>query len=73
MHIGLNLNVYTPKMPKDGETNVLMPVVVYLHPGRNNYFDSEMFDAKYWMDENVVLVVPNWRQSVFGFLNTNDM
>jgi carboxylesterase type B len=50
-----------------------LPVVVYLHPGLNTFGDKETYDPKYWMDEDVVVVVPNWRQSLFGFLSTNDM
>lgn len=69
----LNLNVFTPRLPMEGKDTVLLPVVVYLHPGLNQYGSSEEFDPKYWMDEDVIIVIPNWRQSFFGFLNTNDM
>lgn len=69
----LNLNVFSPRLPMEGKDTVLLPVVVYLHPGLNQHGSSEEFDPKYWMDEDVILVIPNWRQSFFGFLNTNDM
>ncbi|ODM94769.1 Esterase E4 [Orchesella cincta] len=54
------------------EEGKLHPVIVYLHGGLNNDGDSESFEPKYFMDEDVILVVPNFRLGVFGFLSTQD-
>jgi len=68
----LNVNVFTPKLPKEGEDKILLPVIVYLHPGLNNDGSNENFQPNYFMDEDVVLVIPNFRLGVFGFLSTHD-
>jgi carboxylesterase type B len=68
----LNLDVYTPRIPKEGQDKVLLPVVVYLHPGLNNKGSNQAYDPKYFMDEDVILVIPNFRLGLFGFLSTHD-
>lgn len=68
----LNLNVFTPRLPKEGQDKVLLPVVVYLHSGLNNFGHNEHYDPKYFMDEDVILVIPNYRLGLFGFLSTHD-
>lgn len=68
----LSLDVYSPRLPKEGQDKVLLPVVVYIHPGLNNKGSNQAYDAKYFMDEDVILVIPNYRLGLFGFLSTHD-
>jgi bile salt-stimulated lipase len=68
----LNLDVYTPRLPKEGQDKVLLPVVVYIHPGLNNKGSNEGYQPQYFMQEDVILVIPNFRLGLFGFLSTHD-
>jgi len=69
----LSVNVHTPKLPVEGQDKILIPVVVYIHAGLNNFGSNEDLDPKFFMDEDVIFVMPNYRLGVFGFLNTGDM
>ncbi|PSN44657.1 hypothetical protein C0J52_15734 [Blattella germanica] len=61
------------KLP-DARKNPNRPVVVYFHAG--GFFGytgaSSMHGPQYLMDKDIVLVVPNYRLSAFGFLSTGD-
>jgi len=41
----LDLSVFSPKFPKEGEDKILLPVIVYLHAGLNNDGTSENFQV----------------------------
>ncbi|CAG7730476.1 unnamed protein product [Allacma fusca] len=68
----LNLNVFTPKVPKADEAKVLLPVVVWFHGGGGDIDGAVNYDAKYLIDNNIVLVTFNARTGPFGFLNLGD-
>lgn len=65
----LYLNVYTPVEPG---TNAKLPVLFYIHGG--GFVDgSGIFKENgphYFLDENIVTVVINYRLGPFGFLTT---
>ncbi|XP_063921236.1 juvenile hormone esterase-like [Zophobas morio] len=68
----LNLNVYTPHLPRSG-TN-LLPVMVWIHGGgfvcgSNN---SEIYGPEFLITEKVVIVSINYRLGLLGFLSLND-
>lgn len=59
----LYLNVFVPKVPK---ATGRLPVLIKIHgPGT-----SEMYDPKYFMDEDIIVVTMNYRMYALGFLNT---
>ncbi|XP_021963101.1 esterase E4 [Folsomia candida] len=68
----LNLNVFTPKLPKSGHLTKLYPVVVVLHLGGHFFGSAQQYNPHYVMDQDVVLVTPNSRLGPFGYLNTGD-
>ncbi|CAG7822154.1 unnamed protein product [Allacma fusca] len=67
-HLGieecLNLHVHSPKL------NGSLPVMVYFHGGGFTVSSANEYHEKYFMDEDVVLVLVNYRLGVFGFLST---
>ncbi|VVC41619.1 Hypothetical protein CINCED_3A013561 [Cinara cedri] len=69
----LYLNVYTPKIPKEEDTEFL-PVMVWIHGG--GYFawhgGSSFFDPQYLLDKNIIFVSMNYRLGILGFLSTED-
>ncbi|KAF5306941.1 hypothetical protein FQA39_LY00171 [Lamprigera yunnana] len=69
----LFLNVYTTELPKK-KFNPLRPVVLFIHPG--GYYSwsgrSDSFGPDYFLDQNVVLVVLNYRLASLGFMSTGD-
>ncbi|ODM99919.1 Venom carboxylesterase-6 [Orchesella cincta] len=62
----LTMNLYTPKL--DGN----LPVMVLLHGGGFQFGSGSLSEAKYLMDEDVVLVTIQYRLGALGFLNTED-
>ncbi|OXA59977.1 Venom carboxylesterase-6 [Folsomia candida] len=71
----LYLNVYSPNILNSNSTReeqASLPVFVFLHGGGFFSGNPRMYDGKYFMDENVVLVVVWYRLSSFGFLSTGD-
>lgn len=69
----LLLNVYTTKLPKAGE-NEKRSVLVFFHAGgfHSGSTDSGTLSPKYLLDEDIVLVIPNYRLGSLGFLSTGD-
>jgi len=69
----LLLNVYATKLPKVGE-NEKRSVVVFFHYGgfHSGTGNSQTFGPKYLLDQDIVLVVPNYRIGALGFLSTGD-
>ncbi|XP_022916348.2 juvenile hormone esterase-like [Onthophagus taurus] len=69
----LFLNIYTTKLVK-GNDNPKRPVIVFLHDG--NFYSSSSSSAEmgpqYLLDQEIVLVVPNYRLGALGFLSTSE-
>ncbi|KAJ3652351.1 hypothetical protein Zmor_018325 [Zophobas morio] len=69
----LYLNVYTPKLPSKQE-KVKLPVIIYLHGGGFiiGTARSDVFGPQFLLDEDIVLVVVNYRLATFGFISVNE-
>nr|XP_022903454.1 esterase FE4-like [Onthophagus taurus] len=65
----LFLNVYTRL---NNNNNEKKPVMVFFHPGGfyGGTSSSDSFGPQYLMDQDIVLVVPNYRLQTLGFLAT---
>ncbi|XP_055589309.1 juvenile hormone esterase-like [Uranotaenia lowii] len=66
----LHLNVYRPK-----NMNGTLPVMVYIHGGGfigGSAHPSYLGPEKFMSTEKVILVTPQYRLGVFGFLSTRD-
>ncbi|XP_022903453.2 esterase FE4-like [Onthophagus taurus] len=63
----LFLNVYTRSLENEKK-----PVMVFFHPGGfyEGISSSEFFGPHYLLDQDIVLVVPNYRLQTLGFLAT---
>ncbi|XP_021945103.2 esterase E4 isoform X1 [Folsomia candida] len=69
----LKLNVFTPNLAE--KSNKLLPlrkVMVFFHGGLYISGGATMYGPKYFMDNDVVLVVPQYRLGALGFLSTGD-
>ncbi|KAG5891748.1 hypothetical protein JTB14_012482 [Gonioctena quinquepunctata] len=68
----LNLNVYTKELPM--ERKVKNPVMVFIHGGGFLFGSNRSIGLgpQYLLTENIVLVVPNYRLGVLGFLSLED-
>ncbi|CAG7835739.1 unnamed protein product [Allacma fusca] len=64
----LTLNIHSPKHAN----NTKLPVMVYIHGGGYNLMGSVDYKPHFFMDEDIVLVVINYRLGIFGFLSTGD-
>lgn len=67
----LNLNVYTPALPDhSGKPNSKLPVMVWIHGGGfvGGSAQSSMYNPKYLVQEEVVVVTVNYRLGPLGFL-----
>ncbi|XP_052891057.1 esterase E4-like [Anopheles moucheti] len=64
----LFLNVYSPSLIGT------RPVMVFVHGGAyvGGSGDGALYDSRYFMPENVVVVTINYRLGVLGFLSTGD-
>lgn len=65
----LFVNVYTKHA---GEVDAKRPVLVWIHGGAFIFGANKIYGPKYIMEEDVVLVVINYRLNIFGFLSTED-
>ncbi|CAH0775848.1 unnamed protein product [Bemisia tabaci] len=65
----LYLNVYSPKLPEKGDA--LKPVMFYLFGGgyTEGQKDAFLYGPDFLVAKDVVLVIPNYRLHIFGFLN----
>ncbi|CAG7837439.1 unnamed protein product [Allacma fusca] len=73
----LYLNVHTPGHVNTSTTRMLshgelLPVIVYIYGGGFFMGSTDIYGAKYFMDEDVVLVMMNYRLGALGFLDTGD-
>ncbi|XP_076048047.1 juvenile hormone esterase-like [Oratosquilla oratoria] len=64
----LYLNVYTPKV----DVSARLPVMVFIHGGAFFAGDSSLYPPQILLERDVVLVVPQYRLGIFGFLSTED-
>ncbi|ODN01050.1 Fatty acyl-CoA hydrolase precursor, medium chain [Orchesella cincta] len=67
----LYLNIYTPKVPENGEV-LAYPTMLYIHGGGFNDGNGSRYGAEYFMDEDIVLITFQFRLGILGFLNTGD-
>ncbi|CAH1101525.1 unnamed protein product [Psylliodes chrysocephalus] len=69
----LNLNVYTKELPKTDDTKK-KPVMVFIHGGGFIFGSNKknFFGPQYLLTEDIVLVIPNYRLGVLGFLSLED-
>lgn len=67
----LYLNIYTPEIPKGGQSN-LKPVIVWIHGYAFASSFSHIHGADFLIDNDIVLVTVTHRIGVFGFLKLND-
>uniref|UniRef100_A0A224XMB6 Carboxylic ester hydrolase n=1 Tax=Panstrongylus lignarius TaxID=156445 RepID=A0A224XMB6_9HEMI len=67
----LYANIYTPKILKEGSSEKLLDVVVYIHGGVF-MFTYAHYGPKYLLDQDIVLVTFNYRLGPLGFLSTED-
>ncbi|XP_046739874.1 esterase E4-like [Diprion similis] len=69
----LYLNVYTPKLPSS-ENATLLPVMVYIYGGQFRFGVSspKRWGPQFLLNKDLVLVVPNYRFGILGFLSTGD-
>ncbi|CAG7729446.1 unnamed protein product [Allacma fusca] len=65
----LNLNVYTPKVPKLNQARLMFPVIVWFHGGGGDTGKAEDYDPEYYMDADIVLITFNARLGFLGYLN----
>ncbi|KAJ4446942.1 hypothetical protein ANN_13644 [Periplaneta americana] len=70
----LYLNVYTPRLPADGEATELLPVMFWIHSGGwvSGSGSSDLYGPQYLLDKEIVLVTINYRLGPLGFLSTGD-
>ncbi|CAG7719977.1 unnamed protein product [Allacma fusca] len=67
----LFLDVLSP-MKSLQNSKALLPVIVYIHGGGFQMGSSQKFDGRRFMDQEIVLVVIQYRLGIFGFLTTGD-
>nr|AHJ81337.1 carboxylesterase [Locusta migratoria] len=69
----LFLNVYTSQL-SGGRGNPKTPVLVVFHPGAFYSMGgtSDQFGPQYLMNEDIVMVIPNYRLGALGYLSTGD-
>ncbi|KAF2902140.1 hypothetical protein ILUMI_04048 [Ignelater luminosus] len=66
----LYLNVYTPKVTSSSETS--LPVMFYIHGGGWMCGSADLYGPNILLDQDIVLVVTNYRLGPLGFLSTGD-
>ncbi|CAL8134370.1 unnamed protein product [Orchesella dallaii] len=69
----LQLDIYTPNIPKNGSEDSLLPVFIFVPGGSFWFGDSRTYGPKYLLRENVILIIINVRMGVFGWLSTGDV
>ncbi|XP_046610855.1 esterase E4-like [Neodiprion virginianus] len=69
----LYLNIYTPRIPKS-KNSTLLPVMVYIYGGQFKFGTStpERWSPRFLLDKDVVLLIPNYRFGILGFLTTGN-
>ncbi|CAG7835488.1 unnamed protein product [Allacma fusca] len=67
----LHVHVSTVKLPSR-RNKTLVPVMVYIYGGAFKSGYASRFQPHYFMDEDIVVVLIEFRSGVFGHLNTGD-
>lgn len=65
----LYLNVFTKHA---GDSSAKKKVMVWIHGGAFIFGGAVLYDPSYIMEEDVVLVVIQYRLNIFGYLSTED-
>ncbi len=65
----LYLNVFTRHA---GDESAKRPVLVWIHGGAFIFGGAAVYDPSYLMEEDVVVVVLQYRLNIFGFLSMED-
>ncbi|XP_065216366.1 acylcarnitine hydrolase-like [Planococcus citri] len=65
----LYLDIYTPLNAREGDR---FPVIVYIFGGKFKQGATFQNGPQFMMQHDVIIVYPNFRQGVFGFLSTGD-
>ncbi|PBC26975.1 Neuroligin-4, Y-linked [Apis cerana cerana] len=68
----LYLNVYVPKEISEKKEKSGLPVMVYVYGGKfsTGNASSDKFPPNYIMDQDVILVLMNYRVNILGFFST---
>lgn len=66
----LYLNVHTPYLDNFPKQEPL-PVLVFIHGGAYIFGSGAMANGHFLLDQDVILVAPNYRLNAFGFLSLN--
>ena len=66
----LFVNVFT-KYPTENDSG-LKPVLVWIHGGAFIFGGAKLYDPRYLMEEDIVVVVVQYRLNIFGFLSFED-
>ncbi|XP_030754488.1 esterase E4-like [Sitophilus oryzae] len=71
----LYLNVYTPRDPKESNPRNLLPVLVFYYGGAflGGGPVKDRYGADFFMENDVIVVLPHFRISIFGYLSTEDL
>ncbi|XP_046739871.1 esterase E4-like [Diprion similis] len=69
----LYLNVYTPQLPSS-KNATLLPVMIYIYGGQFRFGTStpDRWSPEFLLNKDIVLVVPNYRFGILGYLSTGD-
>jgi carboxylesterase type B len=67
----LYLNIYTPKVPVDGE-KLDYPVLFWIYGGSFIWGTGRHYGPAYLLNNDVILVTSNYRMGVLGFMSTGD-
>jgi len=68
--LNFNLNDSIVQIPGDTGFTEPLPVMIFFYGGGSYYGASYGYGGKYFMDEDVVLVIVNYRLTAFGTINT---
>lgn len=70
----LTLNVWTPALPKTGETGEKLPVYVYIHGGAyaQGSGSDPLYDGTAFAKRGIVAVTINYRLNVLGFFASKE-
>lgn len=62
----LNLNIFTPAIPHNFKTELLFPVMFYIHGGSFSTGGNAEYPPLYLLEHDIILVVPNYRLDALG-------
>ncbi|XP_054284421.1 glutactin-like [Macrosteles quadrilineatus] len=65
----LHLNIYTPQVPLNNTCSTYLPVMFYIHGGSFRVGSARDFLPDFFLEEDIVLVVIQYRLGPLGFLS----